>query len=192
MLTSEDNPHKSIHPMSSRIYPSFERVAPKVVASSPAPGSKSADKQKGPASDDPHDSAHQNDTSTTVIVVDSMRDIGTNAITIMNAKSTQQQAVCSRALTNFYPEIFATPIIVTIVKELVESFIAKEPSVDSLLDDFQMMTISEKFKVRKYLHNKTQLNVAAHSINLQLVQVYTTSHTLPKIYKSNSKIGLFV
>ncbi|EGG17318.1 hypothetical protein DFA_08311 [Cavenderia fasciculata] len=91
---------------------------------------------------DRHEKEFGEHTATTTICIDSMRDI----------------------------ELFATPVIVNILEELVESFIAKDPSIDYMLDNFQLRSISEQFKVKKYLHNKTRLTLNIHKFNLHWIQ----------------------
>ena len=76
----------------------------------------------------------------------------------------------------FFAEIFATPVVVSIVEELVGCLIAKSPSVDSLLDNFQLNTISEKFTVRRYLHDRSMFELTAHNVHFRFIQVFILSH----------------
>ncbi len=77
--------------------------------------------------------------------------------------------ICIKCIDNI--EVFATPVVVSIVEEMVECLIAKSPSVNSLLDDFQLRTISEKFTVKKYLHSRTQFSISASNVHFRFIQV---------------------
>jgi len=107
---------------------------------------------------DEHQCTFGQDTNCTTIFIDSMRDI----------------------------ELFATPVIINILEELVESFIAKDPSIDYMLDYFQLRTIGEQFKVKKYLHNQVKLNIFIHKFNLNWIQSLTISPLSPNFNNINN------
>ncbi|KAF2070128.1 hypothetical protein CYY_008551, partial [Polysphondylium violaceum] len=106
---------------------------------------------------DQHQCTYGQDTCSTTIFIDSMRDI----------------------------ELFATPVIVNILEELVESFIAKDPSIDYMLDYFQLKTISQQFKVKKFLHNQVKLNIFIHKFNLNWIQSLSISPLSPNFEGKN-------
>jgi hypothetical protein len=75
-------------------------------------------------------------------------------------------------------EVFATPVVVSIVEELIDCLIAKSPSADTLLDNFQLKTISEKFTVKKYLHNRSMLELTARNVHFRFIQARALHSTL--------------
>eukprot|EP01133_Synstelium_polycarpum_P003736 gene3736-4309_t len=170
--TDTNNPHGSIHALSSHEESSYARYLSALDHLPPIPkrypGKKQSAPQKadanmhdeGAASGDTHHDEFGSNTAINTITIDSMKDI----------------------------ELFATPVIVDILEELVESFIAKDPSIDYMLDNFQLRTISERFKVRKYLHNKTRLALSVATFNLHWLQSLRISGGPPVPYTTELEV----
>ncbi|KYQ88378.1 hypothetical protein DLAC_11076 [Tieghemostelium lacteum] len=160
-MTNSCNPHESIHSLSDEIESSFLTYISNDIQPDQIPVQPKRSKSKKLVFPEPTISQEEvkkeedeedihdcNNTSITTIFLDSMKDI----------------------------ELFATPVIVNILEDLVESFIAKDPSIDYMLDYFQLTSISEQFKVKKYTHNQVKLNLFIHKFNLNWIQSLSTSN----------------